>query len=121
MTKNNFKPFLLAAYGTLKTGFGNHRLINHCESLGECESAKEFTMYSINDWFPGVVKGKDSINLEIFKIEDKETANRLDRLEGYPNLYDKMTVDTPFGEATMYIYNRSVKGLEVVKSGNWEL
>ena len=115
-----FKPFLLATYGTLKKGFGNHIIIEHCKLLGECETSPDYTMYSIH-WFPGVVNGGTTkIKLEVYKIEDAETARRLDILEGYPDLYDKQLVDTEFGEALIYIYNRNIDNLLEIKSGNWE-
>lgn len=118
--ERNFNPFLCAVYGTLKRGFNNNRVLADSEFIGECYSENKFTMYSINDWFPGVIEdGEASIKLEVFKVVDSEIANNLDRLEGYPDMYCKTTINTVFGKATMYVYNNNVTGRKVIKSGNW--
>ena len=117
-----FEPFLLGTYGTLKRGHGNHGVIRHCEFIGECITDPEYTMLSINGWFPGVIEdGEDSIQLEVFKINDPKTACRLDILEGYPDLYEKSIVNTPYGEALIYTYNNPVEDMDVIKTGNWVL
>ena len=123
MTENNFKPFLLATYGTLKKGHSNHRIIKHCKFIGSCLSERDYIMFSVNDWYPAVVLGgDDAINMEIFEVEDQETADNLDMLEGYPDLYIKDIVNTPYGDATIYLFNRRVDNLkEVEPRGNWIL
>lgn len=80
-------------------------------------------MFSVNDWYPAVVLGgDDAINMEIFEVEDQETADNLDMLEGYPDLYIKDIVNTPYGDATIYLFNRRVDNLkEVEPRGNWIL
>ena len=119
----DFEPFLIGVYGTLKKGHSNHHLIDHCHYLGECISENDYTMYSVNDWYPAVVfGGEDAILMEVFRVDDKETADNLDRLEGYPSLYIKDIIKTPYGNATIYLFNRKVDNLNKVKSvSNWVL
>lgn len=118
MTK--FKPFLLATYGTLKQGFGNHGVIKDCNFIGKCTTNPEFTMYSVG-WFPGIIhNGKTSIQLEVYEVTDENTARRLDQLEGYPNLYDKEIIPTILGNVMIYVYNYPTDRLTEIKSGNWE-
>ena len=120
--ENNFKPFLCAVYGTLKKGHGNHRVLGDSEFIGECISEQDYKMYSVNDWYPAVVfGGNDAIYMEVYKVESQEIADDLDRLEGYPDLYIKDTINTPYGEATIYLYNLEVERLDIVKTGNWVL
>ena len=63
----------IAVYGTLKMGFGNHRLIQNCRYLGE-DTLKNFDMYSLGG-FPGVIHGKGEIKVEVYEL------NRLETLE----------------------------------------
>ena len=120
--ENNFKPFLCATYGTLKRGHGNHRVLGDSEFIGECISEPDYTMFSVSDWYPAVIfGGDDAIHMEVFKVDNQETSDRLDQLEGYPDMYIKGTVETPWGEATIYLYNYEVERLEQVETGNWVL
>lgn len=115
-----FKPFLLGTYGTLKQGFGNHGVIKNCKFVGSVKTLPEFTMYEIN-WFPGIIhKGNNTIQLEVYEISDENTARKLNRLEGYPDLYNKETITTLLGDVVIYIYNYPIDRLTEIKSGNWE-
>lgn len=121
--ETRFKPFLMGTYGTLMSGFHNNRLLGNSKYLGETATrGGQFDMYSVGG-FPGVVFNPISgtqIKLEVYEITDWKVADRIDYLEGYPNLYTKMVVDTiNFGPVTIYIFNRSIKGLKKVESGDW--
>lgn len=55
---------------------------------------------------------------------DEATMERLDRLEGYPNLYDrrKVTVSLPDGQADtawVYVMNRLPDRARVIPGGDW--
>lgn len=121
--ETRFKPFLMGTYGTLMSGFHNNRLLGNSKYLGETTTDDTgFDMYSVGG-FPGVIKNAvdgSQIKLEVYEITDWQIADRIDYLEGYPNLYTKAVVDTfDFGPVTIYIFNRSIKGLKKVKSGDW--
>ena len=110
---------LVAVYGTLKKGFGNHRIIEHCEYIGS-DLLEGFDLYDLGP-FPGVNKGDNKVFVEIYQVEDKDTKIALDRLEGYPDLYTKDTVQTHFGLATIYIYNQQLRDNDLLlKDGFWK-
>jgi gamma-glutamylcyclotransferase (GGCT)/AIG2-like uncharacterized protein YtfP len=115
---------LYAVYGTLRRGFGNNRLLNnqHCEYLGTMRTPPTFKMVSLGG-FPGVIPntGEQEVTVEIFRVNDNSVERRLDQLEGYPNFYQKTTIDTQWGKANMYILSDEEYGhLSRVESGDWK-
>lgn len=115
----------VAVYGSLKQGFGNHRLLEGQELL--CKGFTElecYTMYSLGP-FPGVVDdGEGDIQVEVYQVDDA-CFERLDRLEGHPNFYKRELVTIVSGqsvphEAWMYIYQGDVAGLPIVATGDWQ-
>jgi gamma-glutamylcyclotransferase (GGCT)/AIG2-like uncharacterized protein YtfP len=118
------KTTLYAVYGTLRQGFGNYeRLLNNkdCEFLGSERTKPEFTMVSLGG-FPGVIPGgQESITIEVFRVNNPQIERQLDYLEGYPSFYDKMTIETSFGPANMYILDGSYLSRNPkVESGDWK-
>lgn len=125
MTKE-IRKNLIAVYGSLRKGLGNHKLLENAKYLGEFESSPSFTMYSVSNCYPGLLrKGNTSIIMEAYLVSDKE-LERINVLEGYRdnqtkslNHYNKETLETPFGVASWYEYNRNPVTLRVVESGDW--
>jgi len=124
MNYNNEKE-LYAVYGTLKKGFGNHRILNR--NPLKTETIKGFKMYS-NGGFPMIVESEnknDEITIEIYQVSESETKYRLDRLEGYSpeqdqGMYLRRKVTTSLGEAWIYIWNCSIsQNLQHVENGNF--
>lgn len=124
----------VAVYGSLKKGFGNHRLLEGSTFVGR--SSTPGTMYSLGG-FPGVRLGGDnetSIAVEVYEVNDA-TLQRLDMLEGYDerrdkddNFYNRETVklnklDGEPTEMDVYIYELSqsyrTNNLRLVESGVW--
>ncbi len=71
--------------------------------------------------FPACVQDNNSektILGEVWQATD-ETLKRLDRLEGYPNFYDRVEVDTFAGKAWIYINNKAAEYPEI-SSGDWK-
>lgn len=116
------KAPLYAVYGTLRKGFGNHRLLNNdfCKLLGTEITAPEFKMVSLGG-FPGLIPGgKQSVTIEVYEVNSKEVEQSLDWLEGYPSFYQKMTINTQWGKANVYILSEEKYGrLPIVESGDW--
>lgn len=105
-------------YGTLKKGHHNNALLNSSTFLGNAETEAEFSMYC-NGGYPGVVMGGfDSIKGEVYEINDK-IFSRLDSLEGYPNLYNRIEISTTYGVAWLYIYNRPITNMGYIENGHW--
>lgn len=104
-------------YGTLKRGFGNHRLLEGSTFVDEAITKGE--MRSLGG-FPGVtLHGNQQIHGEIYAVDD-ETMERCDRLEGHPRWYNRQIVETSKGPAWMYTLDDSqMQQCPVVKDGTW--
>lgn len=107
---------LVAVYGTLRRGGGNHRLLQN-ESLVGHTSVPGFDMLQVSMSFPGVVDGDGNVVVEVWEVS-KEAFARLDILEGYPNLYTRRLIPTEFGDAWIYIWNGPNNGAKI-QSGDW--
>jgi gamma-glutamylcyclotransferase (GGCT)/AIG2-like uncharacterized protein YtfP len=123
MTYSN-EPEIYAVYGTLRRGFGNHRIINK-EPL-KTETLAGYAMFT-NGGFPMIIPAKktNKITIELYEISDVETKIRLDNLEGYhqgsdSGMYLRRKVFTSKGESWIYIWNRGVDRLELIKSGDFK-
>jgi len=111
---------LVAVYGSLKQGYGNHRLLETSEFKGGTQTKPEYTMYSMGG-FPCITEeGGTSIEIEVYEVEDS-VFSRLDQLEGYPTFYNRKEIETEWGDAWVYYINdRAYLGrLNVVESGRW--
>ena len=113
------KKELVAVYGTLKKGHGNHGVMERAKGnfLGECWSKPKFTMISLGG-FPGVLlEGNTPIKLEIYEVEDMDP---LDWLEGYPEFYNRKKITTPMGDAWMYyLPDKYADPSRIVATGEW--
>jgi gamma-glutamylaminecyclotransferase len=75
-------------YGTLKKGYGNHRLLKDSTFLGNALTFEKFTLY--DGGFPYLGRyGASQIIGEVYEVDD-DTLSDLDRLEGVGhNFYDR--------------------------------
>lgn len=121
------KETLVAVYGTLKSGHGNHRLLEHKDViyLGTDNTKEKFDMYSFGG-FPAIVEGGDkNIFIEVYSAPNKEVLDSLDRLEGFrgdgkENFYDKKEIETKFGKAFIYyIKDISKFNVKKINKNNW--
>lgn len=106
-------------YGTLLSGQGNNHLLRDSTKLGDV-TVSGLEMHTMGG-FPACVVRYDkysSVTGEVWEVDD-ETFARLDRLEGYPHFYDRIEINTPLGEAWVYI-NEEARSLPVVESGDWK-
>lgn len=125
MKINSIEPknYLVAVYGTLRHGFGNHRLLKNkfSEFLGTERAMFPFRMVSLGG-FPGLIPTKEEhqITIEVYRITSDEVEQNLDDLEGYPHFYDKAKINTTWGEADVYILHENKYGNRPdVESGDW--
>lgn len=103
---------LVAVYGTLRKGSGNHFLLENDESVfrgTERISGWEMFYYGSFLSFPWIKPTEDigsSIVVEVYEVSD-DVMEDLDSLEGYnPNnpkeFYDRTQVETQHGMAWIY-------------------
>lgn len=121
---------LIAVYGTLRKGCSNHRVIEKGVYLGNYESKPIFNMYSLGDHYPALkLNGNTSILFEVYEIDDVNLKS-VNALEGYaenndsngkyPNYYDRKIIQTPYGEAYIYIFEGEISNYNKVESGDWK-
>lgn len=116
---------LCAVYGSLKKGRSNHDMfLGRAKLMGKTITGPRYTMYSLGG-FPGVVeRGETPIHLEVYEVTEEEDSH-IEGLEGYradapeTSFYLKKEIDTEFGKASMYIFNRKADELPIVETGNW--
>jgi len=116
-TKDASDNTLVAVYGSLRVGQGNHRIIAEYEPLSREWSVPEFTMHNLGG-FPALVAGKNTVLLELYKVDD-DTFAQLDILEGYPHFYNRRQVRTSLGDAWVYFIEDLDHSHGVVDSGDW--
>ena len=98
-------------YGTLMKGMRNHYYLKDSTYLG-VDEIEGYTMYNIGS-YPGIVKGSDRIKGEVYEVT-QETLDMMDALEGEGYLYLRETINTKYGEAYVYVYNKSIDELIVL-------
>lgn len=120
---------IYAVYGSLRKGFGNHRLLENKEGVKylKQEVVKGFKLYSLG-WFPGVKPTNNpnsSVLVELYEIENDDVKVSLDRLEGYDphnpqnSLYIRETIPTSVGDTEIYIYNNNINEEYLIDEGDW--
>lgn len=118
MERNN----IVAVYGTLRKGQGNHRRLEHgnAKFLGKCKIGN-FGMVSLGG-FPAVYSTEEPdklITIEVYEVDDA-TMRSLDQLEGFPNFYNRKQVPTPLGTAWIYfIDSYATRDTPRVPDGDW--
>ena len=121
---------LIAVYGSLRKGLGNHHHLKKpkVKYVGTFDTKPIYTMKSLVH-FPALLKnGSTSIVMEVYKIPS-EVDKAIENLEGYQgkdndyNMYNKEKINTPFGEAFVYFWNKkegSLSRQEICPSGDWK-
>ena len=115
---------LIAAYGTLRSGECNERFCRNAVSRRSATISG--TLYDTGWGFPAfVTKGKTNVSVELIEIPIRDWAD-VDRLEGYPRLYDRVLTDfrLPDGstvQAWIYTMNHLPEQAEVIPSGDWKV
>lgn len=113
----------VAVYGTLKRGEPNHHILSASACLGTC-SLSSIALYDLGP-FPGAkLEASNGVLVEVYEVGVRTFA-RLDQLEDYDarapkaGLYDRVRLDTPYGQAWVYIYNPNVSGCPAIRDGCW--
>jgi gamma-glutamylaminecyclotransferase len=120
-------------YGSLMGGLHNHRLLVAARPLGPARTApRTFRLLDLGE-FPALVaarpggrEGLPPVRGELYGV-DRDTLDRLDRLEGHPNLYLRATVmvypETPGAPCRVQGYvmppGRAWGDPPIVPGGDW--
>lgn len=118
---SNINHILIFVYGTLKKGLRNHSLLESSEYLGEFKTGPKFTLSNFGR-YPVVSGGGETAILgEVYSISDN-TLKILDKLERHPDWYHRILIETPFGDAYIYIMDESdVIDQPIIKNGIWDI
>ena len=114
---------LIAAYGTLRSGERNEHFCRN--AISRRSATISGTLYDTGWGFPAfVLQGKTKVTVELIEISIRDWAD-VDRLEGYPRLYDRVLTDfrLPDGstvQAWIYIMNHLPETAKVIVSGDWK-
>lgn len=119
------RNILIAVYGSLRKNGGNYeRHLANAEYKGTFTTEPNYSLYNLNGAFPGLKEnGKTAVVMEVYAV-NKEEARRVDGLEGYTpgeqaTFYNKIQIETPWGQAGVYTYVRQPNESSLIKSGDW--
>tara|TARA_R110002153_G_scaffold220015_1_gene372515 strand:+ start:11198 stop:12262 length:1065 start_codon:yes stop_codon:yes gene_type:complete len=86
-------PHLVAVYGTLRKGFGNHRLLSSARLLGAGQTIEQYAM--VAQGIPYVASGHreegHNLRVEVYAVDDA-TLKQLDQLENHPEWYQRKEI-----------------------------
>ncbi len=114
------QDIIIAAYGTLREGYGNNRLLQTSSHLGTGKTAEKYTLRASG--IPFVSKEPTSnIVVDVYKV-NKSVLSQLDSLEGHPEWYKReqipVIVENKQLNAWLY-FNDGYTHLPVIKSGDY--
>ena len=118
------KTVKLIVYGTLMSGERNHKLCKNALSIEPCTVTG--TLYDTGCGFPAFVpEGENTIHAELIEIPLRDWF-AIDRLEGYPKLYDRQLFTCTLSDDTtdtgwIYIMNNLPPMATVIKGGDWKI
>ena len=113
----------LIVYGTLMSGERNLRFCRNAVNITPCTVTG--TLYDTGYGFPAFVpEGENTVAAELIEIpfEDWEAV---DRLEGYPRLYDRLMFPAKLEDGTevsgwVYVMHNLPEMAQVIESGSWK-
>ena len=103
-------------YGSLRRKQGNSHCMTNAQWLGD-HRVEHYQLYSLGH-YPGAVPGDGNVQGEVYRI-DAATLSELDALRTAGGEYKRQLIQTPYGSAWMYVYQRSVEGRTFIPTGNW--
>lgn len=118
---------IVAVYGSLRDGMGNHGLMKGSDFMGKGLLQEGSTMFS-NGGFPILsfaVAKSEPVLAELYDVANQRDMAMLDRLEGFPTWYDRSIKqfrmeDGRVMEAWIYHQNQDfTERLPIVESGDW--
>ena len=117
------KTVKLIVYGTLMSEERNHRFCRNAVSITPCTVTG--TLYDTGYGFPAFVpEGENMVAAELIEIpfEDWEAV---DRLEGYPRLYDRLMFPAKLADGTdttgwVYVMHNLPEMAQFIESGSWK-
>ena len=108
----------LFVYGSLKLGFHNSSYLSSARFLGEHITGPQFSMYDFGTYPAVCTPGSTRIVGELYEI-NKEHLASTDRLEWYPDFYQRVIIETSHGDAWMYTVDERLCADKNLLPGIW--
>lgn len=124
---------VVLVYGSLREGLGNHAVIEGCDRIGDTFTVEGLDMFPIGDQFgdqltiggisyPYCVNGDGSVVVECY-LADDERMKALDKLEGYPQFYNRKKVRAKDEDGNVIVgwiyYLEGAGGRHLIPNGDW--
>jgi gamma-glutamylaminecyclotransferase len=106
-------------YGTLRRGEPNHRRMEGARFVREARTAPTFTLLDLGP-FPALREGGSTAVVgDVYEVAT-EHLEALDRFEGVPHLYERITIPLDDGELVeVYVQRGAPRTRAVIPSGDW--
>lgn len=115
---------LVAAYGTLRKGYGNSRLVDKPDTkhIGTGITVEKYQMTASG--IPFVNKTPDvNITVDLWEIDKERDLPSVDRLEGHPSFYKRELIDVKINDtiykAWLYFCDKGYGN--IVESGDFNI
>ncbi len=105
-------------YGTLKKGRRNEGFLHQAEFVGNFTTQSIYSMYEFEDYPAVCLHGSHAIEGEVYHVTDRQ-FRVLDDLEWYPHFYQRIEINTDFGDAWMYIVKMELCHGKKLIPGTW--
>ncbi len=102
-------------YGSLRHKQGNSHWMTNAQLLGDF-SIDNYQLYSLAT-IQAQFRGTEQYTV-VYRI-DNATLAELDAFAHRGGEYARQLIQTPYGSAWMYVYQRPVDGLKLIESGDW--
>ena len=121
------KDQLVAVYGSLRKGFGNHSVMERAggEYFFTGKTKENYDLHDLG-YFPSVSKAHNTngtpVVVEVFAVDEGGLKGPLDTLEGFPDFYNRSltkVVDEEGKEFDVWLYHIDRANGPVVRSGDW--
>lgn len=126
MSKELKTPIYISAYGTIKKGYSNNRVVQYPGNsyIGAGITKEKYAMY--RSGIPFVIKEPlTPIVVDVYEVAS-ENLPRIDSLEGHPNWYKRELIpvileDGKELDCWLYFMTRTeVKNYHFVETGNYQ-
>jgi gamma-glutamylcyclotransferase (GGCT)/AIG2-like uncharacterized protein YtfP len=116
------KREVVFVYGTLRKGYGNHRLLEEGNAffIGDAVTEEKYKLTASGIPFVSKSEPICQIKGELYNV-DGPTLRRLDQLEGHPNFYYREQIPVLVGDKMVYawIYFCDTHSGTVIPSGDY--
>jgi gamma-glutamylcyclotransferase (GGCT)/AIG2-like uncharacterized protein YtfP len=122
------KKFLVGFYDNYRKEGDSHNVleVNNSVLIGTYSTEPEYTMFDL-EGTDCVVKdfGETSIKIEIWEVNQKvlnkveQTYYRYEGVQESQQVYNKLQIESPYGEILLYLYNDIIDLGEKIQNGDW--